>query len=727
LTVLGHVGDVRFVQKLLSWALLWLVCVSAQAAHTKVSLVLGTQTARAGDTVLAGVRCQMEPGWHIYWSNSGGPGLPTKIEWQLPAGVTAEPTQWPLPEKLAEKEFTTYIYKDEVVLLTPLKLKAGLPAGPIQIKAAVSWLECDVQCILGRESIEATLTIGTENKASEAAPMLSAWQKKVPLPGEAVSARGWWENAGTNDQRPFIIEWNNPSAATEADFFPDASDEVEVQPATERLPSDAGKIRLRVQVKKLSGDWPAKIAGVVIQQSGTSRAGYAVKLGAGTSSMGATEKEPASSGAAGTAALSDVGGAAPPFWRMLLYAFIGGLILNIMPCVLPVIALKILGFVSQSKDHPRRVRRLGLIYASGVLVSFLVLAGLVIGVKAAGHKAGWGMQFSNPQFLVVLTVLVTLVALNLFGLFEVNPGGRVLGAAGSLAAKHGAGGAFFNGVLATVLATPCTAPYLATALGFAFAQPAAVLTLMLLTAGLGLAAPYVVLSWDPSWLKFLPAPGAWMEKFKIAMGFPMLATAMWLFSLLPIHYGDRAWWFGIFLVIVAFAAWIFGQFVQHGNSRRCLALGLTVGLLVLGYFGVLEAKLHWRVAEPVSTSRTTGLSSDGMPWQSWSRAAVASARASGRPVLVDFTAKWCFNCNVLVKPVLESTSVRKKLQEYNAAALLADYTLFPGDITEELRRFGRAGVPLVVVFPRDPQQPPIVLPAIPTPGMILKALETANR
>ena len=216
---------------------------------------------------------------------------------------------------------------------------------------------------------------------------------------------------------------------------------------------------------------------------------------------------------------------------MLLYAFIGGLILNIMPCVLPVIALKILGFVGESRSNPQHVRTLGLVYALGVLVSFLALAAVIIGVKAAGHYAGWGMQFGNPVFVVCLTTLVLLVALNLFGVFEVTLGRRALDAAGGLASKQGAPGAFFNGVLATALATPCTAPFLSIALGFAFAQKAPLIVLTFLAVGAGLAAPYVALSWNPAWLKLLPKPGAWMEKFKIAMGFPMLATAVWLFNL----------------------------------------------------------------------------------------------------------------------------------------------------------------------------------------------------
>jgi thiol:disulfide interchange protein DsbD len=413
---------------------------------------------------------------------------------------------------------------------------------------------------------------------------------------------------------------------------------------------------------------------------------------------------------------------------MLLYAFIGGLILNIMPCVLPVIALKILGFVSEARSEPRRVRNLGLIYALGVLVSFLALAAVVIGVKAAGHHAGWGMQFGSPVFVVCLTTLVTLVALNLFGVFEVTLGGRALDAAGGLASKHGAAGAFFNGVLATMLATPCSAPFLSIALGFAFAQKAPVILLMFLAVGVGLAAPYVVLSWNPAWLKFLPKPGAWMEKFKIAMGFPMLATAMWLFNLAAGSYGKSVLWLGVFLVLVAFAAWIFGEFVQRGRARKGIALVIALILLIGGYAFALENQLRWR--EPVTEADATGSlkeSAEGIDWQRWSPEAVAKAHSEGRPVIVDFTADWCLTCQVNKKTSIEIPSVRAKLKSMNAVALLGDYTRFPDNITTELNRFSRAGVPLVLVYPKNPDADPIVLPEILTPGIVLDALDRAAR
>ncbi len=369
------------------------------------------------------------------------------------------------------------------------------------------------------------------------------------------------------------------------------------------------------------------------------REGFEVKLPIGERPADATSFVPLTT-TSSTPALP-----AQSLWKMLLYAFIGGLILNIMPCVLPVIALKILGFVSEANSSQRRIRALGGIYAIGVLVSFLVLAAIVIGLKSAGHLVGWGMQFGNPIFIVCLTTLVTLVALNLFGVFEVTLGGHTLSAAAELASKRGSAGAFFNGVLATVLATPCTAPFLGAALGFAFLQPPATIILIFLVVGLGLAAPYVVLCWNPSWLALLPRPGAWMEKFKIAMGFPMLATAVWLFNLAANNYGKRIFWLGVFLVTVAFAAWLFGQFFQRGRKRRGVTLVIVLILLIGGYAYALENKLRWR--EPMNEADFIGSlkeSPDGIDWQRWSLEAVALARSEGKPVLVDFTADWCITC-----------------------------------------------------------------------------------
>jgi thiol:disulfide interchange protein len=708
--------SVRCILNLLGAVWFCLTGLPAYAAHTQARLILATESARPGDTVLAGVQLRMDPHWHTYWRNPGA-GIATKIAWELPPGVTAGPIRWPVPEKLPDEDLTTYIYTNEVLLLVPLKLAADVPAGPLQLNATVSWLECEVGCVPGAQSVKATLNIGTETKPSKDAALIDTWQARLPKDGAGLSARAWWAGAATDNSRTLVLEWNSTAAASQADFFPDASEDFEVQPATERLPADAGKIRLRKVVKKTTGDWPQQATGLLIQQSGTKRSAYEVSL--------PIESSPTTAGTALSQA-SSTAVPAPPLWKMLLYAFLGGLILNVMPCVLPVIALKILGFVGQAKDAPGQVRKLGLIYALGVLVSFLVLAGLVIGVKAAGHKAGWGMQFGNPQFLVLLTALVTLVALNLFGLFEVNPGARVMGAAGTLAAKHGPAGAFFNGVLATILATPCTAPFLGAALGFAFTQTASIIALMFLVVGLGLASPYVVLSWQPAWLKFLPKPGAWMERFKIAMGFPMLATAVWLFSLIPLHYGRRTLWLGLFLVVLALAAWIYGEFFQRARTHRGLGLAAALLLVIGGFLYAVEGQLRWRSPAP-DTSLANSLKEgpDGIDWQPWSADAVAQARAQGRPVFVDFTADWCLTCQANKRIAIDVPPVRARLKQTNAVALLGDYTRVPDSITAELNRYGRAGVPLVLVYSKNPNQAPKVLPEVLTPGIVLDALAEA--
>jgi thiol:disulfide interchange protein/DsbC/DsbD-like thiol-disulfide interchange protein len=739
--------------KAISAICLCLAALTAQAAHTQAKLVLSMDACYPdpGGRVAALVDLKMEPGWHTYWKNPGASGMATKIEWQLPTNVTTAGSGWPVPKKFPPAEVTTYGYEDEVVLPAILEVASNSPPGQVKIKAHVTWLECNEVCIPGSADVEATLHIanpdekiktGAENLAAdpERARVVHLWRHSVPLPQKELESdvRAWWEKSTNDDMRPFVIE----CAGTEhqVDFYPDTNDHYVIQDATEMIATKDGNVGLRKLVKKIDGDWPKEISGLLVSPRG---ANAPIPTNSFRNIYGWEVTLPVSE----TAPTNELIGSGPippnpvgillfcSNWndllflgKFLLYAFIGGLILNVMPCVLPVIALKILGFVSEARSEPRRVRKLGLFYALGVLVSFLALAAVVNGVKIAGHKAGWGMQFGSPVFIVCLTTLVLLVALNLFGAFEVSLGGRAMNAADKLASKHGTTGAFFNGVLATALATPCTAPFLSVALGFAFAQEASVIVVAFLAVGVGLAAPYVLLSWNPAWLKFLPKPGPWMEKFKIVMGFPMLATAVWLFNLAAGNYGRRVLWLGIFLVAVALAAWVFGRFFQRGRTRRGLALVIALILLIGGYVYALESQLHWRA--PLVVADTTvpiKNPAGGIDWQRWSPEAVAKARSEGHPVLVDFTADWCLTCQVNKKTSIEIPSVRSKLKEINAITLLGDYTHFPDAITAELNRYNRAGVPLVLVYPKNADAPPIVLSEILTPGIVLDALDRASR
>jgi thiol:disulfide interchange protein len=453
-----------------------LVSISAPAAATRATLVLSASAVKPGDTITAALRLEMASGWHTYWKNSGASGIPTAINWELPKGVTAGEISWPVPEKyVPEKvdddgkaipgsqdfEQTTYVLHDEAVLLVPLTFAADAPLGKLEVKALVKWLECQVNCVPGKQDVAASVEVTTATTPSNEAASFAGWNARLPKDGGALAPKARWDGGITNQTRALLIEWRRSDQTSAWDFFPDQNDDFELQHPTELVSTNNDAVVLRKQVTISGATWPKEISGVLVQKRAGQTEGYFARLTITGDAAVAT---------------GPVDGSAPvkekkPLWLWLIYAFIGGLILNIMPCVLPVIALKILGFVGQAKEAPGRVRALGLVYAAGVLVSFLVLASVIIAIKAAGHKAGWGMQFSNPQFIVGMAALITLVALNLFGLFEVTLGGPALGAAGELASQHGASGAFFNGVLATVLSTPCSAPFLGAALGFAFSQP----------------------------------------------------------------------------------------------------------------------------------------------------------------------------------------------------------------------------------------------------------------
>ncbi len=687
---------------------------------TTVKLLLSHDVAKPGSTVMAGLALTMDDGWHTYWINAGEAGFATSVEWKLPKGVTAGQVQWPMPGKFTAFGSIGYGYHDKTILLVPLAIAADIAPGQATISGKVSWLECKELCIPRDQQVSAKLVIAGTAKLSADAAELDATKKKLPKADVRLAVKAWWDGAVKDDERTLLIELDAGQAGADADFFSMPSESFDVSPKSEVTASGAAKVRIKKTVTKYEGAWPSELAGLAVRN---------------LKDHGKTEafevKFPILASASGAAATTTT--QAPPpatadksLWRMLLYAFIGGLILNVMPCVLPVISLKILGFVNQSKESPARVRLLGMLYGAGVVVSFLVLAGVVIGVKSAGELASWGMQMSNPQFVVLLTVLIMLVALNLFGLFEVTLG-SVGAAAGSVATREGAGGAFFNGVLATVLATPCTAPFLAPALGFAFTQTAAVIVLMFVTVALGLALPYVVLSWNPRLLRFLPKPGPWMERFKVAMGFPMLATGVWLFTVSIEYYGGRVLWFGIFLIVIAMAAWVFGEFFQRGTGRRGLALGIAGALTLGGVVFGLEGQMQWRTPTDPSQAKA-GMVQDfpgGIRWHRWSPEAVAKAREAGQPVLVDFTAKWCATCIWNKKTSIDIESVGAAMADKNFKAFRADYTRRPDYITEELRDRGRAGVPLVLVFPADKTREPEMLPELLTAATVLNALNGA--
>ncbi|MBL9137353.1 MAG: thioredoxin family protein [Verrucomicrobiales bacterium] len=716
------------VRLLTAFALL-ATATSHAASATSARLLLPIESVKPGDKFLAGLELQMKPGWHTYWRNGGDSGAPTTLEWTLPDGIKAGEIQWPAPETYEEMGLVTFIYHGKVMLLIPFEVASNAPPGTQSIAAKVKWLECEKQCVPGNTSVQAQFVVGNTSKDSSAADLIRAAEAKIPKPAPAGVASASWDGPPAGDERALVLRWQAAPTNGIPDFFPYGGDGFEVATATERLPSDGKEIYLRKKVRKFEGEWPRQLGGLLVTVNAQRQPIAAAAVQLDLQAPGAAEVGPPASPTSGGRPPTSL--ARPPsFLRAMALAFLGGLILNVMPCVLPVIALKILGFVRQSGSRPAEVRKLGWVYGLGVWVSFLVLAGAVIAVKRAVGIASWGMQFGNPIFLVGLTTLILLVALSLFGVFEINLTGRALDKAGDLTTKEGPAGAFFNGVLAVALATPCTAPFLAPALGYAFTADATTIVAIFSMVAFGLAFPYVVLSWQPAWLKFLPKPGTWMEKFKVAMGFPMLATTLWLYTLAADHFGEGGpLWLGIYLIGIAIAAWIWGEFVQRGRRRQSFAMALAAGVLAASYVFVLEGELHWRASTPKSeatvAASTRPRDPESIAWQPWSHEAVAKARAEGRPILVDFTARWCPTCKSNKAFAIEIEPVRAKLRAINAVTLRADNTNLPRIIVEELQRFGRAGVPLVLVYPQDRTQEPIVLPEFLTPQMVLDALDQA--
>ena len=713
---------------ILRWLLvlagLWTVTFGAWAqGKSEVRLLLDSTGVKPGSALFAAVELTPPKGWHTYWRAPGDSGQRTKIEWNLPEGISAGEVLWPVPERHTEAGLTTYVYQGRVLLPVRFTVSPNHPAGPVTVSARVSWLECDKECIPGRSTVSNFFTVGVTTVPSPQEAVIQETLARLPHPDPSVAASAAWEGLGEGDLRPLLVTIPRVPKRVLTAVFPYESAEAEVASTPELLPDADGVTRVRMMVTRTGNEWPGSVKALLL--FGVSQAieaqipiGSVAPVSAMVAPSGAPESVPVTRS----------------LWAMLGLAFVGGLILNIMPCVLPVIALKILGFVKQSRDQPGRVRFLGLVYTMGVLASFAVLALMVIAIQSTGGNASWGMQFQNPVFLVAITTLVTLVALNLFGVFEVTLSPGAAGAASGLASRGGVGGAFFNGVFTTVLATPCTAPFLGAALGFAFGQPAPILLLLFLVAGLGLAAPYLLLSVQPAWLRFLPKPGNWMVTFKMIMGFPMLATVLWLLSLAPDHFGqDGVFWLGMFLLCVGLAAWLYGRQIQMGQGNRIVAwIGIVAA--VAGGFGFilkgqlnLYAQLNWRSPTPATVAAAAAKAKVKIEWEPWSPSAVDRALAEGKPVLVDFTAKWCLTCQVNKAVAIEVPAIREKLKAMGVVTLRGDYTRYDPAIAMELKRWKRAGVPLVLVYPANAEIPPRNLPEQLTPGLVMDALEWAGK
>ncbi|MYA77316.1 MAG: thiol:disulfide interchange protein, partial [Gemmatimonadetes bacterium] len=404
-----------------------------------------------------------------------------------------------------------------------------------------------------------------------------------------------------------------------------------------------------------------------------------------------------------------------------LFALIGGLILNLMPCVLPVLSIKVLGFIHQAGDDPAKARRHGLVFTAGVLVSFLALAAVLIALRAGGEQLGWGFQLQSPVFIVILSVIIFMFGLSLFGVFEI--GTSLVGLGGRMDSGSGLGGSFLSGVLATVVATPCTAPFMGVALGYALTQSAAQSLAIFGFLGLGMALPYLTLSSVPALLRYVPKPGAWMESFKQFMGFLMMATVVWLLWVLNLQTDPNlVALVMVLLVLVALGSWILGRWggIASGSRSRIAARAAAAVIIIASMVTVLS-----QVPAPAKADRTAAAStySAGLEWEPFSRQLVQDLRASGKSVFVDFTAAWCLSCQVNKRVALSDRRVVEQFETLGVVPVQADWTSRDPEITRALAEFGRNSVPLYVLYTGGPDSVPEILPELLTPGLVLDALK----
>ena len=666
----------------------------------KAELLADTDAVIPGKPFTIGLLLRMAPGWHTYWKFSGDAGLPTEINWNLPAGWKAGEIQWPIPLKTNDPgDIQTYGYQDEVLLMQQITPSAKIDKSSVKLSADASWLVCERICIPGSAKLNVDLPIASANNPANQ-ELFARWRRLLPqsLP---ETAKGNWSRIGSDLRLSLTTTAlaNYPTVG----FFPLPPDNTAVGHPT--IESRSGnEITFHIPIQSANKSL-LSMEGLLVfsqQANGEDRAAWQIT----------------------NAAIASSASSAPArgIFTFLFFGFVGGIILNLMPCVLPVISLKIFGFVQHAGQSRQKILRSGIAFAGGIFAWFIGLAALLIALKAAGREITWGgLQFTNAYFVLFLSVIVLVFALNLFGVFEISlPQSATRGLLGWTGAQ-GEAGSFFQGVFATVLATPCTAPFLGTALGFAFAQSPAIILSMFVAIAAGMSAPYLLLCAQPAWLRFLPKPGPWMLHVKQFMGFLLLATLLFLLYVLGAQRGlDGAIWASCFLLFVSIACWMKGAFVVPSASVAARQISVLL-LLVL----VIGSGIYFIGGKFRSTKISTGSTQLAGDWQAFTPERLQAELEQGHSVFVDFTAAWCLTCKFNEANVLESAAVREAFQRHAVVKLKADWTNGDPIITKLLQQFGRPGVPLYVLY-RGKSEEPIVFPELLTKSIILDKLETIS-
>jgi thiol:disulfide interchange protein DsbD len=684
--------------------------------HVEAELVSERAALAPGQTLTVALRLKMDRGWHTYWLNPGDSGLPTTLAWTLPSGIAAGPIEWPAPSVLTQGPLTNYGYEGEVLLLTQITLLPQLQSGStVALNARADWLVCKEICIPEGADLSLALPV------APTAPVDARWAEPIAkaraaLPGQLSG----WTIAAVGNGAKVELTLAPTDSATQIEpgvvhFFPSTEGRIEAS-GKQALTRDGSTLKLTLPVASQRVGAFTRVAGVLAADNGFG----------GTVSAATIDVPLTGSIIAGPAA-GQTATRAPAFSTPVLlergneltlsialgFALLGGVLLNLMPCVFPVLSLKVLGFATHG-DSRRAMRMHGAAFASGVVVSFWLLAAVLLALRAAGEQLGWGFQLQSPAVVIVLAALFFVLALNLSGVFESS--GLLPSALATWSARNAYVNDFLSGVLAVVVASPCSAPFMGAALGYALTESVAATFAVFTALGVGMAIPYGLLAFFPAWREKLPKPGPWMLRLRQVLAFPLYATVIWLAWVLGAQLdNDAVMRLAAMLLLLAIALWAW-QTTRTGGARgwvvaaiACVAAASAVIWPVLAAAGMS--------AEP---AQKPALATAQGPWQNFAPERIAQLTGIGRPVFVDFTAAWCVTCQVNKRLVLNSDAVQQAFVRADVVLMRADWTRRDPMITKALAALGRSGVPVYVLY--RPGRDPLVLPEVLQKSIITDAL-----
>jgi len=652
----------------------------------RVSLISEQHSIEPGQSFWVALHFDIIEGWHTYWKNAGDSGNPPRIEWQLPPGISASDIHWPYPQRLPIGPLMNYGYSNEAWLLVRMTAADNIKAAQLSLNASAAWLVCKEECIPEEGEFSLSLPVASpgESQASNWHAQFQLIQQRLPQPAP-------WPNRihvedNEIDLRIQIAE-HDAGQIEDVYFFP-ARYGIAEHAAQQSSSVDDQTLSINIRRGDLKAQALQSLQGVLVLSE---------RLPDATITR-AFE-------------INSTAAASQNVWLILSFALLGGLLLNIMPCVFPILSLKALSIVQTAAHSAAMARRNGYVFTLGVLLCFAIIAGTLLILRSGGEAIGWGFQLQSPVFVLTLAWLIFAMGLQFSGVWSF--GESWMGIGHNMTAQRSYLGAFVTGVLAVIVATPCTAPFMGTALGYALSQPAWIALMIFLCLGLGMALPWLLISLWPGLSTYLPKPGAWMERVKQVLAFPLYATAAWLLWVLAQQVNQQSLLYALLsLVLIALGLW-FWQNTRSASKawRRSAVMAL---LLLIGLMSTLLWKLEAAVTIPVSAQQN---------WEPYDADTLARFRAEGKAVLVNFTAAWCISCLVNEKVVLSSDEIKTELRDKSIVYMKGDWTSRDPAITRVLEQYGRSGVPLYLYFPSDPQREAAVLPNILTRGIVLQALK----